>query len=58
MPDARQQAIENAAREALAHGGPAAYTDPSRFLEAMTTAQELGATHQDIADEMHHQRNA
>ena len=58
MSDARQQAVENAAREVIAHGGPAALTDPHQALDAMGTALNLGATHQDIADEMKHQRNA
>jgi len=58
MSDARQTAIENAAREVIAHGGPAALTDPHQTLNAMGAALDAGATHQDIADEMKRQRNA
>jgi hypothetical protein len=58
MPDARQQAIENAAREVLNHGGPAALTDPRQVLDAMRAATDLGATQKDITDEMKRQRTA
>ena len=58
MSDTRQQAVENAAREVLAHGGPAALTDPQIAVNAMGAALDAGATHQDIADEMKRQRNA
>ncbi|MCX4665058.1 hypothetical protein [Streptomyces uncialis] len=58
MQNARQQAIENAAREVIAHGGPEALTDPRQVLNSMRTASDLGATHQDITDEMKRQRNA
>ncbi|MFB7359583.1 hypothetical protein [Streptomyces gardneri] len=58
MSDTRQQAIENAAREVIAYGGPAALTDPHLSVNAMGAAIDLGATHQDIADEMQRQRNA
>lgn len=56
MSDARQEAIENAAREVIAHGGPAALTDPHLAVNAMGTALDLGATHEDIAAEMRRQR--
>ncbi|MFF6903429.1 hypothetical protein [Streptomyces hydrogenans] len=58
MSDARQQAVENAAREVIAHGGPAALTDPHQVLDAMRAASDLGATEKDITDEMKRQRNA
>lgn len=56
MPDARQEAVENAAREVIAHGGPAALTDPHLAVNAMGAALDLGATHEDIAAEMRRQR--
>jgi len=52
----RRQAVKEAAREVLAHGGPAALTDPSLPMEAMRRALEAGATHDDIAAEMRRQR--
>ncbi|MFD7980215.1 hypothetical protein [Streptomyces sp. NPDC059071] len=58
MSDARQEAVENAAREVLAHGGPAALTDPQLAVNAMGAALDAGATHRDIADAMQRQRNA
>ena len=58
MSDARQTAIENAAREVIAHGGPAALTDPHQVLDAMRAATNQGATERDITDEMKRQRNA
>ncbi|MFF6844738.1 hypothetical protein ACFY8X_39110 [Streptomyces tanashiensis] len=58
MSDSRQQAIENAAREVIAHDGPNARTDPHQVLNAMHAARELGATEKDITDEMKRQRNA
>ncbi|MFJ3705045.1 MULTISPECIES: hypothetical protein [unclassified Streptomyces] len=52
----RQQAVQEAAREVLAHGGPDALTDPHAALTAMGRALDAGATHEDIAAEMHRQR--
>ncbi|MFL4904837.1 hypothetical protein ACJ6WF_17020 [Streptomyces sp. MMS24-I2-30] len=52
----RQQAVEEAAREVLAHGGPASLTDPKIPLDAMQRALDAGATHDDIAAEMRRQR--
>ncbi|MFE5582540.1 hypothetical protein [Kitasatospora sp. NPDC056531] len=52
----KEQAIAEAAREILAHGGPLALTDPHIGLRAMSRALELGATHDDIRAEMRRQR--
>lgn len=52
----KQQAIEEAAREVLAHGGPECLTDPHAALGAMGRALDAGATHEDIAAEMRRQR--
>ncbi|MEU0627725.1 hypothetical protein [Streptomyces sp. NPDC005989] len=52
----KQTAIETAAREVLAHGGPDALTDPHIATEAMGRALGLGATHDDIRAEMARQR--
>ncbi|MGW5130372.1 hypothetical protein [Streptomyces sp. NPDC004135] len=54
----RQTAIEEAAREVLAHGGPDCLTDPHVPLVAMSRALDAGATHDDIAAEMDRQRGA
>ena len=54
----RQHAIEEAAREVLAHGGPACLTDPHTTLDAMGRALDAGASHDDIAAEMRRQRDA
>jgi hypothetical protein len=54
----RQQAIQAAAREVLAHGGPDCLTDPHIPLNAMGAAIDAGATHDDIAEEMARQRGA
>ncbi|MFE6021629.1 hypothetical protein ACFQ6O_34515 [Streptomyces sp. NPDC056441] len=48
----KQTVIETAAREVIAHGGPAALTDPHIATEAMRRALALGATHDDIRAEM------
>lgn len=52
----KQTAIEEAAREVLAHGGPDCLTDPHRATEAMGRALDAGTTHDDIAAEIRHQR--
>ncbi|MEU6614466.1 hypothetical protein [Streptomyces parvus] len=52
----RQQAVQETARAVLAHGGPAARTDPQIPTTAMGRALNLGATHADIAAEMRRQR--
>jgi hypothetical protein len=54
----RQEAVEIAAREVLAHGGPDALTDPRLAVDAMNAALDLGATHADIAAEVRRQRPA
>jgi hypothetical protein len=54
----KQTAIEEAAREVLAHGGPDCLTDPHDALSAMVRALDAGATHDDIAAEMRRQRGA
>ena len=51
-----QQAVREAAREAIAHGGPDARTDPQQALDAIAAALDSGATHDDIAAEMLRQR--
>ncbi|MFC8862668.1 hypothetical protein [[Kitasatospora] papulosa] len=52
-----QQAVEDAARATIAHGGPEARTDPDEVLAAIETALNSGATHDDIAAEMLRQRS-
>ncbi|WBP89519.1 hypothetical protein [Kitasatospora cathayae] len=52
----KNEAIAKAAREVLAHGGPACLTDPHIALRAMGDALDLGATHDDIKAEMRRQR--
>jgi hypothetical protein len=54
----RKTAVERAAAEVLAHGGPDALTDPHQVCDAIGVALDAGATHEDIVDEMHRQRNA
>ncbi len=54
----RQQAVEEAAREVLAHGGPDCLTDPKQVMRAMGRACDLGATEEDIRAEMQRQRGA
>lgn len=54
----RQQAIEAAARAVIEHGGPECRTDPHIACDAMKTALDLGATHDDIEAEMKRQRGA
>lgn len=54
----KQQAITEAAREVIAHGGPDCATDPHTPLNAMGRALDAGATHDDIAAEMRRQRSA
>jgi hypothetical protein len=54
----KQQAVQEAAREVLAHGGPDCLTDPHIPLNAMGAALDAGATHEDIATEMRRQRGA
>ncbi|MEU6535531.1 hypothetical protein [Streptomyces sp. NPDC047000] len=54
----KKQAVKEAARELLAHGGPACRTDPHTALDAMRTALAAGATQDDIAAEMRRQRSA
>ncbi|MFB7908132.1 hypothetical protein ACFC1T_17005 [Kitasatospora sp. NPDC056076] len=52
----KEQAIAEAAREVLAHGGPDCLTDPHIGLRAMSRALELGATEDNIKAEMRRQR--
>ncbi|MEU9400562.1 hypothetical protein [Streptomyces sp. NPDC048242] len=54
----RQTAVQDAAREVIAHGGPDCRTDPHLATTAMRHALDLGATHDDIAAEIHRQRDA
>ncbi|MBV6697457.1 hypothetical protein KV557_10005 [Kitasatospora aureofaciens] len=54
----KDEAITRAAREVLAHGGPACLTDPHIALRAMDDAMALGATEDDIKAEMRRQREA
>jgi hypothetical protein len=54
----RQQAVQEAARAVIEHGGPHCLTDPHIPLNAMGAALDAGATHDDIAAEMQRQRNA
>ncbi|MFG3228131.1 hypothetical protein ACGF07_25565 [Kitasatospora sp. NPDC048194] len=53
----KTEAIAKAAREVLAHGGPACLTDPHIALRAMAAALALGATEDDIKAEMRRQRD-
>ncbi|MEW5529438.1 hypothetical protein [Streptomyces virginiae] len=48
----RDQAVEEAAREVIAYGGPEALTDPHIALRAIGRALDLGATHRDIENAM------
>jgi hypothetical protein len=52
----RQQAVEEAAREVLAHGGPDCLTDPKQVMRAIGRALDAGATNEDIKAEMRRQR--
>ncbi|MFF2650589.1 hypothetical protein [Streptomyces sp. NPDC058045] len=54
----KQEAIEAAARELLAHGGPDCLTDPRQVRDAMRLAADAGATHDEITAEMRRQRGA
>ncbi|MBD9721949.1 hypothetical protein PV755_09420 [Streptomyces caniscabiei] len=54
----KQQAVQEAARAVIDHGGPDCLTDPHIPLNAMGAALTAGATHDDIAAEMKRQRNA
>lgn len=47
MPS-KDQLIEDAAREVIAHGGPAWLTDPKQVMNAMRAAYNAGATEDDI----------
>lgn len=48
----KQQAIAEAARTAIEHGGPDCLTDPRIPLAALGQALDLGATHRDIETAM------
>jgi hypothetical protein len=52
----RQQAIQEAAREVLAHGGPNCLADPHTPMDAIKRAFDAGANSDDIAAEMRRQR--
>lgn len=52
----QQQAVQEAARAVIEHGGPDCLTDPHIPCDAMARALALGATHADIAAEMKRQR--
>jgi hypothetical protein len=52
----RQQAVEVAAREVIAHGGPACLTDPKQVMRAVGRALDAGASNEDIKAEMRRQR--
>ncbi|GHH87849.1 hypothetical protein [Streptomyces capitiformicae] len=52
----QQQAVEEAAREVIAHGGPACLTDPKQVMRAVGRAYDLGATEEDLKAEMRRQR--
>ncbi|MFD7413512.1 hypothetical protein [Kitasatospora purpeofusca] len=54
----KNEAVERAAREILAHGGPDCLSDPHIGLRAMDDALSLGATEDDIKAEMRRQREA
>ncbi|MDX3162420.1 hypothetical protein PV516_01215 [Streptomyces scabiei] len=53
----KTQAVQEAARAVIDHGGPDCLTDPHIPLAAMGAALDAGATHDDIAAEMQRQRN-
>ena len=50
-------AVQHAARELLAHGGPAHHTNPHIAMNAMRATLDAGATSDDIAAEMRRQRD-
>ncbi|MGA5820836.1 hypothetical protein ACPC54_23585 [Kitasatospora sp. NPDC094028] len=52
----KNEAVREAAREILAHGGPNCSTDPHIGLRAMARAIDLGATEQEIQAAMCRQR--
>jgi hypothetical protein len=52
----RQQAIQEAAREVLAHGGPDCLTDPGEVMRAVGRALDAGASNEEIKAEMRRQR--
>ncbi|MFE7427814.1 hypothetical protein [Streptomyces sp. NPDC057545] len=52
----KEQAVEAAAAAVIEHGGPEALTDPHIVTTAMGVALGLGATHEDIRNEMRRQR--
>jgi hypothetical protein len=54
----KQTAVEEAAREVLAHGGPDCLTDPRQVTDSMGRALDAGATLDDVAAEMRRQRGA
>ena len=54
----KQQAVQDAARAVIEHGGPDCLTDPHIPLEAMNRALEAGASHHEIAAEIRRQRGA
>lgn len=56
--DEKSAAIAEAAAAVIEHGGPDSLTDPHVAVEAMGRALDLGATHRDIAEEIHRQRGA
>ena len=53
----KQQAVEAAARGAIAHSDPNVATDPDQVLNAIEAARAAGATTDDIAAEMLRQRD-
>ncbi|MGW2261434.1 hypothetical protein ACWCXE_27070 [Streptomyces sp. NPDC001780] len=52
----KDQAVREAARAVIEHGGPECRTDPHEPLEAMGRAYDAGATDADIRAEMARQR--
>lgn len=52
----RQQAVQEAAREVIAHGGPDCLTNPRDVMRAVGRALDAGATNEDIKAEMRRQR--
>ena len=54
----RQQAVQEAAREVIEHGGPDCLTDPRQVMRAVGRALDTGATNEDIKAEMRRQRGA
>ncbi|MGW1744554.1 hypothetical protein ACWCRD_02830 [Streptomyces sp. NPDC002092] len=54
----KQQAVQEAAREVIAHGGPDCLTDPRQVMRAVGRALDAGATNEDIKAEMRRQRGA